>query len=215
MIENRIYRLGSDTKANLKNGDRSLDYINRCWLIMPDFFKLFLPDDLIHFASGVERSIAEFSHGHMLDFKAEEALDHMKLERAALLTDPQQNEVLGFCKVHGWQNAEGRIAGWEFGSLFVHPSIRSHHVAQYLTEQLVSHTHFNGRDQNPPPPIFAVVTVDNEASLKLFRRMGWRESHPTFEETMGFTEYKMNGVNIYEDWGKDSIVFFYENASRL
>lgn len=218
MAENKLYRLGKDTKVHLKNGDSSLSFINQCWIMMPDGLSLLQPYDIDDYAGQIERSIIKFSGGHMLSFKKQEALEHMKQGKAVVLTNPDQSEVLGFCKVFGWNDQIGNVAGWEFGGLFVHPDIRKHHVAQYLTEQLVSHKHFNEKEKKNPPPIFAVVTVDNDASLKLFRRMGWKETHPTAEETVNFSRHIINGVNIYSNddgssWGKDSSIFYYEGLT--
>lgn len=208
-MEKKPFQLLAIPNPSLKDGHEFMDYIQTCWLFLPDVLELMPDEFLLNYSQQVVDCIQKYSENHMLSFTTEEAYEHMFNRKALVLVDPEKREVLGFAKLYAWNDKQGHTVGWEFGSLFINPALRNHHLAQLLTEQLVNYRQKEMKKDEKQIPIFAVVTVDNLTSLKLFKRMNWKELHPSAEETFNFNFFNINGVNIYEDWGKDSIIFFY------
>lgn len=64
-------------------------------------------------------------------------------------------------------------------------------------------------------PVFAVVTKDNVPSNRLFERdPRFRKQELTEEETDNFNMFEINGVNIFEGWGKPSNIYWLENIKN-
>lgn len=192
----------SEIPFNFTDGKEIIHYINQCWLILPkDIAKI--PDDkLDNFAEQVSGKIKKLGDGHMIELTPQEIVEYIKDGLSIMLTNPNIDEILGFVKIYPWLDND-KPAALELGSLFVDPSIQGHHVGQLLVEELTD----NISSVFPNIPLISVVTSDNTASLKLFRRMtSWEEKYPS-----DYNYFLINGVNILEGWGKPSSIFFHQN----
>lgn len=76
-------------------------------------------------------------------------------------------------------------------------------MAEVLIENLVANLDDNFKEI----PIFAVVTQDNQPSRKLFKKIGWREQELSEEETDGFNQFMIGKSNIFEGWGRPSVIY--------
>ena len=193
-------------KANDPETESKIKTINQSWLFIPEELKEINSSLGEVWSIQIAKQISLLSEGHMLDYSAESALTDILTGQSMILTDFNQEQVISFVKASSWLNCQG-IAGWEIGSLFVRPQIQGVGLGKYMVRTLVQQPFLT----QVVEPIFAVVTSDNIASIKLFKGLGWQEDIPQADATTNYNHYIVNGVNIFEDWGLPSSVFYKPN----
>jgi len=193
-------------KTNNFETDWKIKNINQSWLFIPEELKEINSSLGDEWSNQVANQIALLSEGHMLDYSAKSALADILAGQSMILTDYKQEKVVSYVKASIWSNFKG-IAGWEIGSLFVQPQIQGIGLGKFMVKTLVKQPFLIKVKE----PIFAVVTEDNIASIKLFQGLDWQEDIPEAEATANYNYYSVNGVNIFEDWGIPSSVFYKPN----
>ncbi|NMB84433.1 GNAT family N-acetyltransferase [Candidatus Roizmanbacteria bacterium] len=181
-------------------------FISGCTVILPKDLKslsIQKPEDMLEVALHLSKTIC--SDPHMLPVKPDEIIAATSVGLATLMVD-SQFAATGFARLNPWKNAEGETKGLELGSVWIHPDLRNHHLAQLLIEQLIGDTY----SQEKNVPIFAVVTEDNVPSKKLFQRLeNWQEQLLTAQETENYSKFFINGINIFEGWNLPSVIYWY------
>lgn len=123
--------------------------------------------------------------------------------------------ICGFGRLTPWfllgQQQSVVPAVWELGSVYVEKEHRGKKIGLQIVEELVSR--YNQKinallEQYPETllraPLVAVVTEDNQASLKMFRGGFWLEFKPPDPNQIW-----INGVNI--GWEHPSNLFVYQH----
>ncbi|MCX7881031.1 MAG: GNAT family N-acetyltransferase [Patescibacteria group bacterium] len=162
-----------------------------------------------------------YGESQMLPVSPEELLESIRAGLAVLIMDPDFLIPIGFARIHPCfktnEKGESVIAALELGSVYVDPAVRGFGLAKLLIKALVKDlTAQYDQGSVPKVPLFAVVEASNVPSLNLFRGLGgWIEQPLSPEETNNYTEFWIGGVNIFEGWGKPSVIFWYnENNER-
>ena len=177
-------------------------YLNQCWLFLPEEVSVLPKETIDNWAEQISCQINQLSHGHMFAYSVEQAQADLSQGMSMALTSPDQKQVLSYIKKVAWPNSHG-TACWEVGSLFTDLLVQNHGVGKHMVKQFYE----VGGLKTLPEPIIAVVTIDNLASLNVFRACQWTEIQPTPEASAGFSVFNINGANIFEDWGLPSSIF--------
>lgn len=201
-ISETFIKIG-DLKYPFKDSQQLVDYFKESWLISPTATKNLAPNQLLSYAIQVSKMIKNLGDNHMIPQPVDQLIQAMLAGQTMIFTDPSCETVLAFLKIFPWKKND-TIVALELGSLIVNPSFQGHHVGLFLVEL------FSRQIQNEYSkiPIISVVTADNTPSLNLFRKIGWIEQRANDPNN-----YIIDDVNILEDWGIPSSIFYY-NSKR-
>jgi len=199
--------------SELKDGEEFKEFISQCCLILPGDF----PNLLKNYQEIFERFAKQLSavisaDPHMLPISDEEIKTAFSEGRAVLLTGPKFSKPVGFAKLAPWKDENGVVACREVGSVWVTDYLRGHGLGRFIINTLTNDLISNGRISDAVP-LIAVVTHDNKPSNNLFSKIpDWQRVDLTTEQTSDFNHFVINGVNIFEGWGKPSSVYWYNKS---
>ncbi len=164
----------------------------------------FFEEEIDKYAKQASQLILSLSQDHMFTPTPEELIGYFKEGNCLTLVDEQGN-LQAFVKMMPWK-LEEKVKVWELGSLVVDSELQGNGLGFYLVFQMLKE-HF-GKEENKKIPVIAVVTFDNEKSLRVFNNLPFFQQWPVdYDSSDNFTDNKINGVNIFEDWGIPSEVF--------
>ena len=152
---------------------------------------------------------------------------HLAMEtgHAIVATNPHDN-LAGFVKMAPWvvqTNSDGHKASMaetkddfenihngfvtpiciEIGSLVVEPTKQKNN----LGKALVNHMVIMSEITYPNLPKIAVVTNDNEASLRVFKKLGWKIA--TRQEAVNLLR-----IDVLDGWEPESTIFIYQGIQE-
>ncbi len=164
----------------------------------------FSKEEIDKYAEQASQLIASLSQGHMFTPTPEELIGYFKEGNCLTLVDEQGN-LQAFVKMMSWKLGE-KVKVWELGSLVVNQNLQGNGLGHYLVFKMLEQ-HFE-KEENKDISVIAVVTADNEKSLRVFRSLPFFQQWPIdYESSNDFIDTKINGINIFEEWGIPSEVF--------